>query len=216
MGSVAKAGTPRTLDELREIYADAPPDVRERVERLWRAVEYAESRGIRASHIEEQATSRGHLSHVFAGRRRNLANATLEAYARETGVSPLWLVSNHGPMVVGAPEAPTRQVVLDARYPTQELAAEILRAEAKNLELDAEVVELAIAELRETHHDHAGDPGPMVWFGKLRDVAAGIRRERLKLGLDERRAAERRETDAKRAAEMEQLTKPNLRRKAGK
>jgi len=81
------------------VYADAPPEVRARVERLWLAVEFAESRGARASHIEEKATSRGHLSHVFAGRRRRLENETLEAYARETGVSPLWLVSNHGPMI---------------------------------------------------------------------------------------------------------------------
>ena len=77
-------------------------------------------------------------------------------------------------------------------------------------------LELAIAELRETAHDLPSDVGPLRWFEKLRDIAAGIRRERQKLALDVQRADQKREADAKRAAEMEEITRPKLRsRKKG-
>lgn len=208
-----KPGTPRTLEELREIYAEAPDDVRGRVERLWLAVQHAESKGIRASHLEEKATSRGHLSHVFSGRRRNLDVGTLEKYAKAAGVSDLWLINNHGEMVMvqaKSDDAPKRTVVYDERYPHRGFAEDLFRREAQGLGFDEEVTELAIIEARDAVHDLPNDAPPLKWFEQIRDIASGIRRERKKLAQDTDRVDAARVRDRARAAEMEEITRPKL------
>jgi hypothetical protein len=200
--SVSKPKTPRTIEELRAIYADEPDQaIRLTVERLWFAVEAAESRGIRKSHIELEATSNGHLSHVFAGRRRKLDLETLRAYAKATGVREAWLIHGDGSMS-GTANAAERVVEYDARYPN--LSAAILFARGDG------IPEEAIKRVQAELHSMDEDPSPRAWLRRLEDEAIAVRREALASPLDVEREAAAKERDAARAKEMEAITKPKL------
>lgn len=112
-------------------------------------------------------------------------------------------------LLVGEPPAPpTRVVVYDERYPN--LSSAVVAARALGIS------EEAIERVHSVALSRDDDPSAREWLRKLEATEDDVRREHLRLQGDVDRANRQREADAKRAADMEQLTKPNLRRKARK
>ncbi len=197
--------TPTTVEELREklAAADVTEEMREVVERLFRAVHHAMNlRGVKMYRLEEEGSEsgkgRGHLTRVFAGERADLEVMTLKRYARACGVREAWLVSGDGLML----DAPTRTVELNARYP--HLAAAVRVAELEGV--DPSVLETVQRDALKS----SDDPLPSVWIKRI-DGEANYQRRRAMEDPDV--DAAKVERDRLRALDEEKTSKPNLTKK---
>lgn len=161
-------------------------------------------RGMSQGQLEAAAgLGDSYVSKLLQGKRPNVGFQTLEDISIALKVNYLWLAFGVGPM---EGNAPTRTIHYDERYPN--LTDAVIAARALKYS------EAAIARARDRALS-GDDPPPALWFKRIEVAEDEVRREELALPQDVAREAKRREADARRAAEMEQLTKPKLPKRRG-
>jgi len=134
------------------------------------------SSGLEKAEVERRVSGKagGHLTHVLAGRRKNLSHDMLSSYATVLGVRAEWLGGGEPPMradglvITGSVPAGKRFVDREDRYPSRPPVLAAARAKG----IDKAAID-AVAEVRLKGDE---DPGTDYWMQEIEAWAARAKR----------------------------------------